>query len=460
MIEKLNKNEYTTVLELAKKLNQKFSIDSISPNDQIIVYKENNDVVAFLQFSINFEVLDIINLYVNEVYRNKQIASLMLEYLNNNYLFEKIMLEVRTSNFEAINFYKFHGFKLVRTIKNYYSNGESAYSLERKKMKDVFILGIETSCDETSISIVKNGCTEIYTSTNTQIPTHKKYGGVVPELASRMHTENILTVFEDCMMNSKLTMDDIDAIAVTSNPGLLGSLIVGVEFAKTLSFVYDKPLISVNHLMGHIYANNLTNKINFPTLGLIVSGGHTQIIKMEKDYDFQILGETLDDAIGECYDKVARVLNLPYPGGPNVDSYARRGKPVYDMPKCMDDDSLNFSFSGLKSFIINFANTKKMKGEEINKYDLAASFQHSAVEEVIRKVSLAVKQEKINNLIIAGGVSANSYLREKLSTSLPNVNLSVPKLSHCTDNGAMIAAAAYPLYLNKSFSDLTLNPGK
>ena len=457
MIKYLDKNEYVKIINLAKKINPKYNINYIGVNDKIVIYLNNDDIIGFIQYNVNFDVMDILYIYVKNKYQNKGIGSSLLEFIIKNETFSRIMLEVAENNEKALDFYYHNKFKKVRTIKNYYGNLD-AYSLERIIMEDIYILGIETSCDETSISIIKNGTTEIYTSTNTQISTHKKFGGVVPELASRMHTENILYVFEDCLKQAEVTMDMINAIAVTSNPGLLGSLLVGVEFAKTLSFVYDKPLISVNHLMGHIYANNLSNKISFPTLGLIVSGGHTQIIKMVDDYKFEILGETLDDSIGECYDKVARVMNLKYPGGPNIEKYAQKGHPNIEMPKPMNDDSLNFSFSGLKSFIINLNNKYKMKNEELNYYDLASSFQECAIEQIIRKCKLAIDRENIKNLIVAGGVSSNSFLRSELSklAEQEKIKISIPDKKFCTDNAAMIAAAAFPLYKKNTFSDLSL----
>ena len=326
-------------------------------------------------------------------------------------------------------------------------------------MKDVYILAIETSCDETSIAIVKNGNDCIYMNVLTQMDTHANFGGVVPEIASRMHTENITMVLADVLEKTKMSLEDIDAIAVTYAPGLLGSLLVGVEFAKTLSYLYDKPLIAVNHLAGHIYANNLTSTLKFPLLALVVSGGHTDLVIMKKDYDFEVIGKTLDDAIGEAYDKVARVLDLKYPGGPNVDKLAKEGKPTYKLGYLQDNSTYNVSYSGLKSSVINLVHNEKQRGNEINKNDLACSFQTVAVGQLISKVEKAIKEKKIKNVIIAGGVSANSYLREQMQNLCQkyNVNLAIPDFKYCTDNAAMIGAAAYPLYLKKEFADLDLN---
>ena len=289
-------------------------------------------------------------------------------------------------------------------------------------MKDVYILGIETSCDETSVSIVKNGSEEIATTVLTQMDTHAKYGGVVPEIASRMHTENITMVLEDALKKANMKVSDVDAIAVTYAPGLLGSLLVGVEFAKVLSFVYNKPLIATHHIAGHIYANNLVKKLEFPLLALVVSGGHTELVLMEDDYKFKVLGTTKDDAIGESFDKVARVLDLPYPGGPNVEKYAALGEPTYNLPKPMNNDELNFSFSGLKSAVINLRHNEEQRGNEIRKYDLARSFQDVAFDQVIRKTRLAIERYDIKRVIVAGGVSASKNLRELMQELCQEMN--------------------------------------
>lgn len=327
------------------------------------------------------------------------------------------------------------------------------------KQKDVYILAIESSCDETSMSIIKNGCVDISTTILTQMDTHASFGGVVPEIASRMHSENITMVLEDVFSKTDITMNEIDAIAVTYAPGLLGSLLVGLEFAKTLALVYKKPLIKVHHIAGHIYANNLVDKMEFPLLALVVSGGHTELVLMEGDYKFKVLGKTLDDAIGEVYDKVARVLGMPYPGGPQIDRSAALGKPTYKLPIPMNNDELNFSFSGLKSAVINLVHNEEQRGNEINKEDLACSFQTVAVDELLRKSKKAIIETKSKRFIIAGGVSANKYLREQMTKMCEemNVKLTIPPIKYCTDNAAMIGCAAYPLYLKKDFTTFDLN---
>lgn len=325
-------------------------------------------------------------------------------------------------------------------------------------MNEFIILGIETSCDETSVSIVKNGTVEIATVVSSQIDIHKKFGGVVPEVASRLHIECIIDVIEECLKRANMTFNEIDGIAVTYAPGLIGCLLVGVTAASTLSYIFNKPLIPVHHIIGHIYANNLKSRLQFPLIALVVSGGHTELVYMEKDYSFKKIGGTLDDAVGEAYDKVARVINVPYPGGPMVDKLAHMGIDSYDLPLPLDDDSYNFSFSGIKSAVINLVHNEMQRNNKIRKEDLACSFQNRVVNILTKKTFRALKQYDIKNLIVAGGVSANRGLREKL-TSLcndNNINLSMPDIKYCTDNAAMIASAGFYAYQNKIVSDIDL----
>lgn len=326
-------------------------------------------------------------------------------------------------------------------------------------MKDTYILGIESSCDETSASIVKNGTEEISTVISSQIDIHKDYGGVVPEIASRHHVKNITIVLEECLKQASMTMDDIDAIAITYGPGLIGSLLIGLEAAKTLAFIYNKPLIPVHHIAGHIYANSLVKELKFPLLAIVVSGGHTEIIEMPQHYRFNKLGGTLDDAIGECYDKVARVINLEYPGGPKLDKMAAKGKPTYKLPVPLRDDSYNFSFSGLKSAVINLAHNEQQRGVPLNKENLAASFQTVVIESIMSKVRKAVMDKDIKTVILAGGVAANCGLRKAIQNLAQElqVDLSIPPIKYCTDNATMIAAAGYYAYLDGRRADLTLN---
>ncbi len=326
-------------------------------------------------------------------------------------------------------------------------------------MKDIYILGIESSCDETSCSIVKNGQEEINTVILSQIDIHTLYGGVVPEIASRNHVKDITFVIEKCLKESNLNMNDITAIAVTYGPGLIGSLLVGIEAAKTMAYIFDKPLIPVHHIAGHIYANNIENEMKFPLMCLVISGGHTELVYMKEHYNFAVVGETLDDAVGECFDKVARVIDIGYPGGPKIDKLAKMGKNNYKLPIPLNDDSYNFSFSGLKSAVINLYHNEKQRGNEINKEDLCCSFQNVVTKSLISKTSKALKEYKCNNLILAGGVAANSQIREEFHELCKenNINFSYPSIKYCTDNATMIAVAGYYCYNLKRENNLILN---
>ena len=326
-------------------------------------------------------------------------------------------------------------------------------------MKDTYILAIESSCDETSVSINKNGREEIATVVLTQMDIHAQFGGVVPEVASRHHIENITMVIEECLTKANMTMEEIDAVAVTYGPGLIGSLLIGLQAAKTLAYIYHKPLISVHHIAGHIYANALVEPMKFPLIALVVSGGHTELIYMKEDYSFEKIGGTLDDAVGEAYDKVARVIELPYPGGPRVDQLAHEGEDTYHLPIPLDDESYDFSFSGLKSAVINLAHNEKQRGNELNKANLATSFQNRVVEVLTKKTMRALEEYNVDHLIVAGGVAANKGLREKLTELCQekNIHLTFPPMKYCTDNAAMIGAAGYYAYKLGRVADLTLN---
>ena len=327
-------------------------------------------------------------------------------------------------------------------------------------MKDTYIFAIETSCDGTSASIIKNGTEELSTVILPQIDIHKNYGGVVPEIASRNHTDCITMVFEECLKKANLTFNDIDAIAVTYGPGLNGALLIGIEAAKALAFATNLPLIPVNHMAGHIYANKFVGAFKFPLIALVVSGGHTELIYMDKEYSFKKIGGTLDDSIGEAYDKVARVVGIPYPGGPLMDKLAHVGKHSYNLPTPKDDDTYDFSFSGIKSAVINLVHNEKQRGNEINKEDLATSFQETVVDILVKKTKKAIKEYNVKQLLVAGGVSANSSLRESLSNMCKelNVELLKPDIKYCTDNAAMIGAAAYYAYIRGDRADFSLNP--
>lgn len=332
--------------------------------------------------------------------------------------------------------------------------------------KAVTILAIESSCDETSVAVVKNGDTVLSNVVASQIKSHMRFGGVVPEVASRHHVEQITQVIEAAMDEAKVTFDAIDAVAVTEGPGLVGSLLIGVSAAKALAFAHHKPLIPVNHIAGHIYANQLVQPLQFPLLALVVSGGHTELVYMEKDGSFAIIGETRDDAAGEAYDKIGRVLGLPYPGGKKMDEMAHEGKETLHFPRAMmKEDNYDFSFSGLKSSVINTVHNARQKGDDIDPYDLAASFQASVIEVLVYKTLRAAKEKKVRQLVLAGGVAANRGLRQALSAKmaqdLPEVEVLIPPLSLCGDNAAMIGAAAYSEYRKQNFTgyDLNAHPG-
>ncbi|MFC0274524.1 tRNA (adenosine(37)-N6)-threonylcarbamoyltransferase complex transferase subunit TsaD [Metabacillus herbersteinensis] len=328
-------------------------------------------------------------------------------------------------------------------------------------VKDQYILGIETSCDETAAAIIKNGHEIVSNVVASQIESHKRFGGVVPEIASRHHVEEITLVLEETMKKANLTFSDLNAIAVTEGPGLVGALLIGINAAKALAFAHNVPLIGVHHIAGHIYANAIVTELKFPLITLVVSGGHTELVYMKDHGSFEVIGETLDDAAGEAYDKVARTLNLPYPGGPHIDRLAQEGKATIKLPRAwLEEGSYNFSFSGLKSAVINTLHNAKQKGEEINPQDLAASFQASVIDVLVTKTKRATEEYKVKQVLLAGGVAANRGLREALHAQFDDksdIQLVIPPISLCTDNAAMIAAAGSVLYEKEIFSDLKMN---
>ncbi|WP_034551273.1 tRNA (adenosine(37)-N6)-threonylcarbamoyltransferase complex transferase subunit TsaD [Carnobacterium funditum] len=328
------------------------------------------------------------------------------------------------------------------------------------------ILAIETSCDETSVAVIQDGHLLLSNIIASQIKSHMRFGGVVPEIASRHHVEQITQCIEEAMTEADVTYSDLSAVAVTNGPGLVGALLIGVNAAKALAYAHDLPLIAVNHMAGHIYANRLVQPLVFPLLSLVVSGGHTELVYMKEDGDFKIIGETRDDAAGEAYDKVGRVLGLPYPGGKRIDEMAHEGEDTYHFPRAMlKDDNYDFSFSGLKSSFINLVHNADQKGEQLNPENLAASFQASVIEVLVSKTLRAAKELGVKQLVMAGGVAANQGLRNTLTKvvkeELSDVDLLVPPLSLCGDNAAMIGAAAYVKYNRQEFSgyDLNAQPG-
>ena len=321
-------------------------------------------------------------------------------------------------------------------------------------MEDVYILGIESSCDETAVSVVKNGRIVLSNVINTQIPIHTVYGGVVPEIASRNHIDNISDVTKKAIEDANINLNQINAVACTYGPGLVGALLVGLSYGKALSYALKKPLVGVNHIQGHIAANYITYPdLEPPFLCVMMSGGNTQIVHVKDYLDFEVLGRTKDDAIGEAFDKVARVIGLGYPGGPKIDKMAVNGKPNIELPKT-HIEGMDFSFSGIKTAVINLHH----KEPDINKENLCASFEKAVTEMLMEKVKLAIEKTNSKKIVLAGGVSANTYIRSEFET-LQNQGIKVymPDLKLCTDNAAMIASAGYYNYINGKIDDLTLN---
>lgn len=329
-------------------------------------------------------------------------------------------------------------------------------------MEDKYILAIESSCDETSAAVVLNGREILSNVIASQISTHEQYGGVVPEVASRIHIEAISGVVEEALLKANITLEKIDAIGVTYGPGLVGALLVGLQFAKGLAFASKKPLVGVNHIEGHICANYIQHKdLKPPFISLVVSGGHTFIVHV-KDYGiYEVIGQTRDDAAGEAYDKVARALGLGYPGGPKIDKIAKEGNPkAITFPKAnFHEETLDFSFSGVKSAVLNYLNKCNMQNIEINKADVAASFQQAVVDVLKDNVLLTCKKKNIDTIAIAGGVASNSTLRETLINEAGKKGIKVlfPTPILCTDNAAMIGSAAYFNFINGKVNDLNLN---
>ena len=328
--------------------------------------------------------------------------------------------------------------------------------------QDTIILAIESSCDETAVAIIKNGHEILANVVSTQIEIHRRYGGVVPEIASRKHLELINAVVQEALDQANMVLDDVTHIAVTYGPGLVGALLVGVATAKALAFASGKPLIGVHHIEGHICANFLVKQdFQFPLVCLVVSGGHTNIIKITDHGQYLLLGQTKDDAAGEAYDKIARAIGLPYPGGPHIEQLSREGNAnAIELPRAwMGDDSYDFSFSGLKSAVLNYINKAKMKGEEINPADVAASFQQAVLDVLVQKTVRAAVENGVSNILLAGGVAANGTLRDQLQTAANahNIQVHYPPVHFCTDNAAMIGAAAHYKAVKGEYADLTLN---
>ncbi|HEY9569415.1 MAG TPA: tRNA (adenosine(37)-N6)-threonylcarbamoyltransferase complex transferase subunit TsaD [Metalysinibacillus sp.] len=327
-------------------------------------------------------------------------------------------------------------------------------------MENQLILAIETSCDETAAAVIKNGNDIISNVVASQIESHKRFGGVVPEIASRHHVEQITIVIEEALREANITAEDLTAVAVTEGPGLVGALLIGINAAKAFAFAHGLPLVGVHHIAGHIYANELMQPMVFPLLALVVSGGHTELVIMKEHGSFEVIGETRDDAAGEAYDKVARVLGLPYPGGPHIDRLAHETTTAVDFPRVwLEEGSYDFSFSGLKSAVINYKHNVDQRGGEIVPQEVAKGFQDSVVEVITAKALRAAREYKVKQVVAAGGVSANKGLRTALAAAFEQEGIPfyVPPLSLCTDNAAMIGAAASKMYDSGVRGNLTMN---
>lgn len=327
--------------------------------------------------------------------------------------------------------------------------------------KDVYILGIESSCDETAAAVVKNGREVLSNIISSQIVIHRKFGGVVPEIASRKHIENIMPVIDEALSQAEVAMEQIDAVAVTYGPGLVGALLVGLSAAKSLAWATDKPLIGVNHLEGHVFANFLADaELEPPFMALVVSGGHTALLKVTGYNSFEMLGQTRDDAAGEAFDKIARVMGLPYPGGPEIEKLATGGNDhAMDFPIAKLDAPYEFSFSGLKSAVINYLHNQEQAGREVNRSDVAASFQRATSEALVQKAVRAMQETGYKKIVLAGGVSANKTLQKTLAEAMENIGavLVHPTPILCTDNAVMIACRGYFMYQAGVKSPLDLN---
>lgn len=325
-------------------------------------------------------------------------------------------------------------------------------------MRDRYILAIESSCDETSVAVLKNENELLSNVIASQVESHKRFGGVVPEVASRHHVEVITVCIEDALQDAGIGVDDLDAVAVTYGPGLVGALLVGIAAAKAFAWAHGLPLIPVNHMAGHLMAARQVKELNYPLMALLVSGGHTELVYVKKAGDYKIIGETRDDAVGEAYDKVGRVMGLTYPAGREIDELAHQGQDVYQFPRAMiKEDNLEFSFSGLKSAFINLYHNAAQKGETLLVEDLCASFQAAVMDILIAKTKKALEQYPVKMLVVAGGVAANQGLRERLAAEITDIEVVIPPLRLCGDNAGMIALAAAIEYEHNHVAKLDLN---
>lgn len=465
MIERMKKEDLDQVVEIEKDSfdhpwNRDYFENELNDSEIGELYAdiENGEVIAYGELWYMFENCDLTKIVVKRDYRHRGYGRKMLKHLTHiakERGCEFMHLEVDVKNDDAIKLYKMNGFTTVRTRKNYYENGSDAYDMikgliEAKPRK---ILAIESSCDETACAIIDEELNVYSSVVTSQIDVHARFGGVVPEVASRMHVEQISTIIKEAVEQAKIKVEDVDAIAYTIGPGLIGSLHVGGIAAKSLAFFYDKPLIGVHHLKGHIFINELIKPLSYPVMALVVSGGHTELVYIENDESFRIIGTTLDDAIGEAYDKVARVMQEGYPGGPIIDKLAREGKPHYHLPT-PKVDAYDFSFSGLKNAVLQLVKKEEADGNEINKNDLAYAFQETALNVLVNKTEEALKEYPCRSVVLAGGVAANSRLRELMQERFADHDLILPPLKYCTDNALMIACAALHYLKHEKFVEL------
>ena len=467
MIELLNIDDLDQILLIEEEAFDKpwprrYFLDEINNNEfsEIYVDKEDGEVIAYGDIWYMFENCDITNLAVKKEYRKKGYGSKMLNFLLSKAALkgcEFAHLEVNTNNLPAIRLYEKNDFTIMRTRNGYYENGDDAYDMLKSIIgtQKKCILAIESSCDETACAIIDEDLNVLSSVVTSQIDVHARFGGVIPEVASRMHVEQISTIVKAAVDKAGIEMEHLSAIAYTIGPGLIGSLHVGAIAAKSLAFFYDLPLIGVHHLKGHIFINELIKPLTYPMMALVVSGGHTELVYIENDDSFKIIGTTLDDAVGEAYDKVARVMNEAYPGGPVIDRLAKSGQKHYELPT-PKVDGYNFSFSGLKNAVSQLVKKEEQAGNEINKADLAYAFQEVALNTLVNKTKKALVEYPCKSLVLAGGVAANSRLRELMVENFGNdIDLILPPLKYCTDNALMIACAGLHYLKHGKFVDLS-----
>jgi len=429
-----------------------------------LVAELDEKIIGYLGYWLVIDECSINNVGVLPEYRKQGIGSIILEKVlkETETLGAKTwVLEVRAGNDPAISLYEKYGFSRAGLRKRYYENGEDAITMIRYN-KDITVLAIESSCDETAAAVVRNGREVLSNIISSQISIHTEYGGVVPEIASRHHLTNINGVIDKALKEANTTLDDIDLIAVTNGPGLIGALVIGVSAAKGLSFATGKPIIGVNHMYGHISSNFISYpELEPPFVCLVVSGGHTSLVRMESYTKATLIGSTRDDAAGEAFDKVARVIGLGYPGGPKIENAAKDGNPdaVYFKRVYLEKGSFDFSFSGIKTAVLNYVNSERQKGNSPRTEDVALAFQDAVVEVLVEKAIDAVKSLGESKLVIAGGVSANGRLRAEFEKRCAEekIELFLPEKILCTDNAAMIGSAAYYKYLEEGAGDLSLD---